>query len=347
MSTTSPPSTISTKKAFGAFVIAKRQAAGLTQRQLAERLFVTESAVSKWERGVSYPDISLVAALARELGVSEAELINASEDLVGRRVEREALFYRRWKRSILWTTTVGYALALVTCLIVNLAVDHTLTWFWVVLAAVAVAYSLTTLPLLPVAERGWTVVGAFLLGLGALLVIVRLLYSDGHWLPIAITAVLFAVLVLLAPVALRGLVLPAPLTRHRTVLALAADTLGLGILLLVIFWADDDLHTLTHRALPIAALAILFVWVPALVIRYLPVAGLLQAAVVIAFVGVYEFSLFNPLVRRILDEHPANPIDLSRWHDPYINGNVSVVVVLTSLAVAGVLAVLGGTRQSR
>ncbi|WP_449279952.1 helix-turn-helix domain-containing protein [Leucobacter sp. GX0328] len=48
-----------TKQDFGRFVTEHRRAAGFTQRQLAERLHVTESAVSKWERGLSYPDITV------------------------------------------------------------------------------------------------------------------------------------------------------------------------------------------------------------------------------------------------------------------------------------------------
>lgn len=39
------------KKSFGEYIRKKRQEAGLTQRGLAELLFVTESTVSKWERG--------------------------------------------------------------------------------------------------------------------------------------------------------------------------------------------------------------------------------------------------------------------------------------------------------
>src|ERR1700712_3007111 len=121
-----------TKQAFGRFIITKRQAAGLTQRDLAERLFVTESAVSKWERGLSYPDITLVESLSRELGVSEGALINASDARVSRDIARDALGYRRWKAAVFWTTTLSYAAALVSCFIVNLAVVHTLTWFWIV-----------------------------------------------------------------------------------------------------------------------------------------------------------------------------------------------------------------------
>ncbi len=41
------------KKSFGAYLRKKRLEAGLTQKELAGQLFVTESTVSKWERGVS------------------------------------------------------------------------------------------------------------------------------------------------------------------------------------------------------------------------------------------------------------------------------------------------------
>lgn len=43
------------KRAFGEYIREKRKGLGLSQRDLAEKLFISESAVSKWERGVSYP----------------------------------------------------------------------------------------------------------------------------------------------------------------------------------------------------------------------------------------------------------------------------------------------------
>ena len=42
------------KKTFGAYVLRRRKELGMTQRAFAEKLFVTESAVSKWERGVAF-----------------------------------------------------------------------------------------------------------------------------------------------------------------------------------------------------------------------------------------------------------------------------------------------------
>lgn len=41
------------KKTFGSFILQCRKELGMTQKDFAARLFVTESAVSKWERGVS------------------------------------------------------------------------------------------------------------------------------------------------------------------------------------------------------------------------------------------------------------------------------------------------------
>lgn len=41
------------KKSFGAYICAQRKALGMTQKEFADKLFLTESAVSKWERGGS------------------------------------------------------------------------------------------------------------------------------------------------------------------------------------------------------------------------------------------------------------------------------------------------------
>ena len=335
----------SSKKAFGQFVTAKRKAAGLTQAGLAERLFVTESAVSKWERGVSYPDISMVAPLAEHLGVTEGELIRASDDVVAARVDREARFYRRWRAGILWTTAISYAVALVACFIVNLAVEQTLSWFWIVLASVGVAFSLTTLPLLVTERRVPAVVGAFLASLLATFTVAWAMNGRGEWLPIAVGAVLLAVVVLLGPLTLRHASLPAPWSRHEAVIALALDTVALVAFLLVVMLATDQLDTWWSETVPITALALVYAWVVALVSCYLPASRLIRAAVVIGFSGVYTW-FFQTAVGRVLDE-PGQPIDLARWRDPYINGNVSLLVLVACLAIAAVLVVVSAVQSSR
>lgn len=76
------------KRSLGEYIAEHRRALGLTQRQFAERLYVTDSAVSKWERGLSYPDITLLHDICAVLGVTEHELLTASEDTEARRAVR-------------------------------------------------------------------------------------------------------------------------------------------------------------------------------------------------------------------------------------------------------------------
>ena len=56
------------KEAFGRFLAGLRKEKGLTQRQLAERLFVSDKAVSKWERGLSLPDTAPAHPAGRSAG---------------------------------------------------------------------------------------------------------------------------------------------------------------------------------------------------------------------------------------------------------------------------------------
>ena len=107
------------KVTFGKFVIRKRKEKGLTQRELAEKLYVTESAVSKWERGISYPDISLVSDLCEILGISEHELVTASEDLNQREMEKQAKKFQNLIKTYSWVFYIAYGLSLLVCLICN------------------------------------------------------------------------------------------------------------------------------------------------------------------------------------------------------------------------------------
>ncbi len=63
------------KQQFGTFVAQLRKEKGLTQKELAEKLYVSDKAVSKWETAVSIPDTALLVPLAEELGVSVTELL--------------------------------------------------------------------------------------------------------------------------------------------------------------------------------------------------------------------------------------------------------------------------------
>ena len=63
------------KEKTGQLITELRKETGLTQKQLAEALNVTDKAVSKWERGLSFPDISMLEPISELLGVSIMEIL--------------------------------------------------------------------------------------------------------------------------------------------------------------------------------------------------------------------------------------------------------------------------------
>lgn len=71
------------KQKFGAFVAMLRKEKGLTQKEMAKLLYISDKAVSKWETGVSIPDTPLLVPLAELLGVTVTEL------LMSRRMEQD------------------------------------------------------------------------------------------------------------------------------------------------------------------------------------------------------------------------------------------------------------------
>lgn len=62
------------------FIKAKRKELGITQDELAEKLFVTEKAISRWETRRGTPDISLLLPLSKELNIDVSELLNGEEN---------------------------------------------------------------------------------------------------------------------------------------------------------------------------------------------------------------------------------------------------------------------------
>lgn len=70
---------------IGEFIKNKRHEKGLTQNELAAKINVTDKAISKWERGLGCPDVSLLEVLSKELDVSILELLN------GRKIENEVI----------------------------------------------------------------------------------------------------------------------------------------------------------------------------------------------------------------------------------------------------------------
>lgn len=116
---------------IGGFIAEARKAKGMTQLELAKVLHVTDKAVSKWERGIGFPDMKLIKPLAQALEVSVLELINGeytgeteissrqAETAVGKVID-EAVYQRRLdRRSLIATVSTVVSAVMISLLIEN------------------------------------------------------------------------------------------------------------------------------------------------------------------------------------------------------------------------------------
>lgn len=134
------------KKSFGRYIADKRREANLTQEELAKKLYVIPTTISKWERGITYPDITAITNLCKELNITEHEFFMACDDEAMNKEKKEIQTYKRMKKWLFNMLNIGYILAIFPCLICNLILDKKLSWFWIVLVGILISFSITTLP---------------------------------------------------------------------------------------------------------------------------------------------------------------------------------------------------------
>ncbi len=134
------------KKNFGRYITEKRKEANLTQEELANKLYVIPTTISKWERGISYPDITVITNLCKELNISEHEFFTACDDEAMNKEKKEIQKYRTIKKWLFNIINLGYLIGIISCFICNLVIDHKLSWFLIVLIGVLISFSITSLP---------------------------------------------------------------------------------------------------------------------------------------------------------------------------------------------------------
>lgn len=343
--------TLRDKRAFGRFIAQKRKEAALTQHELASRLYLTDTAVSKWERGVTYPDITLISAICEALHITEHEFITASEDVRQNEVEKQAKQYQRMRRGYCAVMFSLYGLSLLVCLICNLAVGHTLSWFFIVPAAEAVAFSLTMVPVLLKKNRGLWTLGTFYLSLNLLLLVCRL-YAGGNWFTVTFFAVALGFAVLFLPLVLRQIRLPRALSSHKTLICFLADTLLLFALVTVSELMPGNTANLLPVDYPATLYCITLPWFCMAVIRYLRVNNFFKAAICSAGTGVYVF-LINSVLHTIIDGAPFSlpHANFNGWTDPAFwanpacasTQNANIVFLVMSFCIGlALLFAIGG-----
>lgn len=169
------------------FICSLRKEKGMTQKELAEQLNITDKAVSKWERGRSYPDVTLIMKLAEILGVTATELLKGEketikgsgkpneEDSQGKKIEfvnlkedemiQETLNYanKALKKSILekerivaGTFSCLCLIACFVCALCDLLLNDQFTWSLIAIGGVVLGWCLMT-PFIRFKKRGYVV----------------------------------------------------------------------------------------------------------------------------------------------------------------------------------------------
>lgn len=126
---------------IGQFIAQMRKENNMTQKDLANLLHITDKAVSKWERGLSCPDIALLTPIADILGVTTGELLNGKKEestpeTASKSVDN-ALYYaaETTKRKMVSFRNIAAAafsasllLGIAVCIICDIAITGKFTW---------------------------------------------------------------------------------------------------------------------------------------------------------------------------------------------------------------------------
>lgn len=342
---------------FGSFLRQKRQEKNLTQKELSKLLFVSESAVSKWEKDVAHPDITLLPRLSEILGVSEHELITASVDNKAREEKNQAKKWRAFSLSWSLFFYIAYGIALIPCFICNLAIDKTLSWFWIVLSALILAFTFTNLPKL-IKKYKLILIPLSQFSAFALLLGVCCIYSSGDWFLIPVLSVLLGLTIIFAPIYIAKYEAFSKIKKYNDFVSISIDFLMLNILLVVInvYTVVND-YASEWWYFKIALPVVLYVYLALNVVmsvRFLKINRLLKTSIVLLLSNLFLYSppLFikvnNPDFQKEIDETNIFKANLASWQAGVtISQNVHLIVCLTLLLLALVFLTVGLVRHIR
>ena len=147
----------------GKFIASCRKEKGLTQAQLAEKLNITDRAVSKWETGKCMPDSSIMLELCNILDVTVNELFSGeriernnyeekvSENLIELKRKEENNMNKNTIISIIYTITM--VIGILVCCICDVAISGTLTWSLIILSSILVTW-IASFPVILLGKKG-------------------------------------------------------------------------------------------------------------------------------------------------------------------------------------------------
>ncbi len=337
------------KKKFGNFIKEHRLKKGYTQKELADLLFIDVTAVSKWERGISYPDITLISSICKNLEVSEKELIESSNDSEYHKMKTEAKKWRAFSLSWSLFFYISYAIALIPCFICDLVVNKGLTWFWIVLSALLLAFTFTNLPKLIKKHKLILIPLSMFLAL-CLLLGVCCIYTKGDWFWIAILSVLLGLIIIFTPIYIAKYQIFSKIKKYGDFVSLGIDLVMLNILLFVCErYALSNGYTTTHWFVKIAVPITLIIYAILnilLCVKFIKVNKLLKTSIVLILINLFMYTpptfvklKDTTLQRELVDDMNVFKANFSSWK--IADNNIHCIIALTLLGLS-VVFLIGG-----
>ncbi len=316
------------KKSFGLYIKQKRIEKNYSQKDLSEMLYVSEGAVSKWERGVSYPDITLISDICRVLDISEHELITASNDTDARKIKQEARNFRLIRGTWFWVPTISYAIALLICFICNIAVNHTLSWFFIVLTSLLCAYTFVPNITCFCKSKKLLVFSVSTYLSICLLLFTCAVYTGGlSWFLTACIGILIGYELLFVPILLSK----TKISRYKFIISfLAAHVLTILLLLNINIWhpfmAVTAILVTCYAFAPVYFCAIFFL---------LRLDVFLKTGVCIALSSI-AFYFVEYIVDLLFGTNASSyQVNFYDWSE-YLEGNISLISLLSLLFLSSV-----------
>ncbi len=338
------------KKKFGLFVKEARSKKGYTQKELADKLFIDVTAVSKWERGVSFPDITLVSKLSEALGVTEHELITASVDQQARQEKSQAKKWRAFSMSWSLFFYISYIVALIPCFICDLAINKGLTWFWIVLSSLLLAFTFTNLPKLIKKHKLIFVPLSMFISL-CLLLGVCCLYTGGNWFFVATISVLLGISCIFTPIYICKFKVFEKIKKFGDFVSVGVDFVLLNVLLIICdFYSVGHNHTANHWYLNIGlpiAFAVYMALNILMSVRFLKANKCIKTSIILILIDILYFIVPFIKVKNSYAQQDINDInifkaDFSNWNAEFpVENNIHFIIFL-SLLVIGIGFLVAG-----
>jgi len=249
---------------------------------------------------------------------------------------------------------ISYAITILTCFICDLAINKTLSWFWIVLSSLLLAFTFTNLPKLLKKHKLILLPLANFLSL-CILLAVCCIYTKENWFWIASLSIMLGYVIIFSPIYISKYKVFSKVKKFVDFVSLFVDFVVLNILLIVIdFYCITNNYSSSHWFLSIAfpiVVGIYLILNVLLSVRFLKVNRFIKTSIILFMINIlYIISMFirvnNESVQYELDSLNIFKANFSNWTSAIsLERNIHCIIFLSILSLAIIFLIVGLIRS--